>query len=382
MKNKVGKIITVFIMFSLVVVLFAATFICMPKEKKVFSENENRYLLEFPKLSFETVVDKSFMQDFEEWFSDRFFWRIQWIYAKNSVEKLIGKQEINGTYMLDDRLLEVFGDYDEEKNDERLSVIDSFSKQYDGVQFYMLMVPTALGIYEDELLDSIPVNSENEYIKNCYEALENVECVDICDELYSHRDEYIYYRLDHHWTSLGAYYAYAGLGEALGYEAYSMEQFDVKCLSTEFRGTLYSKTLFMNMEMDSIDGYTLENEPKVEVSVITGNKNTEYDSLYFDDYLETKDKYSYFLGNNAGIVDINTDIDNKKSLLVIKDSYANCLIPFLKNHYSKITVVDLRYIKTKYTDYFDVNDYDQVLFLYNCITFSEDTGINRLKVTD
>ena len=107
----------------------------------------------------------------------------------------------------------------------------------------------------------------------------------------------------------------------------------------------------------------------------------EYDSLYFREYLEVKDKYSSFMGTNSPLMTITSDENpNGQSILIFKDSYAHSFIPFLTNHYSNITILDMRYINAGYSSLVDIEEFDSVLILYNSITFSEDTGIRKLRI--
>ena len=131
-----------------------------------------------------------------------------------------------------------------------------------------------------------------------------------------------------------------------------------------------------------MDYYILANgEPKVHMVSINDKNKTEYDSLYVREYLDTKDKYSSFTGENAPIVHITTDVEKGKNLLVIKDSYAHSLVPFLSKHYSKITMVDMRYINTGLNNFINMSEYDQVLFMQNVITFTEDSYMKKLALT-
>ena len=99
------------------------------------------------------------------------------------------------------------------------------------------------------------------------------------------------------------------------------------------------------------------------------------DTLYDDKYLNEKDKYSYYLSNNSSIIEIDTNVDNNEQLLIIKDSYANSLIPFLVNHYKKLIIIDPRYYKSSIIDYINNNNIKNVLFIYNMNTIDKDSGI-------
>jgi hypothetical protein len=192
--------------------------------------------------------------------------------------------------------------------------------------------------------------------------------------------DYIYYRTDHHWTTYGAYLAYAAASGQMGYAAPDISSYNVEHASSEFKGTFYSKALYNNIPDDTIDFYfNAEDEAAVTVEITSafGEEPAVYDSMYFRDYLNVKDKYSSFLGTNTPIVKIKSDNDGGK-LLIIKDSYAHCYAPFLTENYSEITLLDMRYIQISYKSVIDMSDYDQVLFLYNVSSFASDTDLKKL----
>ncbi len=368
------------------------TFVYMPKEERPFSENENEYLSAFPNFSLRTYKDKTFMNGFDEWLSDRFLAREQWIIFKNNTDMAIGKDEINGVFIRNNMMMQVWKDYDEELLQKNIKSVNNFIKNHPDIEAYFMLVPNAQEIYSDTLPEFAVVGDQNKFINDFYSSLDGFAgTIDAYSILSQARedDSYIYYRTDHHWTSYGAYLGYKAAGEELGYTPKKIDEFSIEHASYDFRGTLFSKTLDFNITPDVIDYYTLtENEPKVKVSVYNENSNVlngnikydEYDSLYFREFLDVKDKYSSFLGQNSPIVTIESDIaDNDRSLLIIKDSYAHSMIPFLAKEYSKITMIDLRYIRTDFQMFVSPDDYDQLLFLYNVITFSEDENIVKLN---
>ena len=247
---------------------------------------------------------------------------------------------------------------------------------------YFMLVPTAQEMYSSQLPSYAGFLSQKSFIDDCYKGVENITTIDCLSYLSGHANEYIYYRTDHHWTSLGAFYAYTAAAKTLGYSAYGLGSFNIETASSDFRGTLFSKTLDSSITPDAIDFYMLaRGEPKVSMTVNTGMEIQQYDSLYVRDYLSQKDKYSAFTGSNQPIVTIETDVDNGKSLLLIKDSYAHSLVPFLSKHYSKITMVDMRYIKVGLENFLNISDYSQVLFTFNAISFSEDDSLRLLRLT-
>ena len=383
MSLKMKKImIALFALFLTVPAIL--TFLFLSPEAQPFSENENRYLARFPKFSFDNITNKSFMEDFDEWLSDRFIGREDWILMKNKAESAIGKTEISGVFTYDDRMMEVWSGYNEELFQKNLEAMNNFASRHDDIPMYFMLVPNAQEIYSN-LLPSVAVTgNQKTFIRDAYNSLTEFDgFIDAYSQLSNNKSDYIYYRTDHHWTSYGAYLGYVAASSKLGFTAIDSGKFAIEHASNDFRGTLFSKTLDKSVTPDVIDFYTLnENEPKLTLSIIQNDGTyKEYDSLYFREYLDKKDKYSVFTGPNAAIMHIETQLENNdESIIIFKDSYAHAMIPFLTNHYSKITVIDLRYLNVDFQNYVSLDDYDQVLFLYNVITFSDDTDVKKLNI--
>ena len=140
-----------------------------------------------------------------------------------------------------------------------------------------------------------------------------------------------------------------------------------------FYGSLYSKSVFRNLLPHSIELYIPKTDESYEIEYYDENKISE--SLYDMESLNKKDKYTVFFGGNHSLIKISTNIHNGKKLLIIKDSYANSIIPFLAGHYSEIYVVDPRYYIDNVNQLIENNDIDNVLVLYNVISFFEDPSI-------
>lgn len=382
MKNLHKKImIVLFALFMLAMPILTLVF--LSPEKQPFSENENRYLAQFPKFSFESYKNKKFMEGFDDWISDRFVGREQWIEFKNSSDRAIGKTEINGVFIENDMMMEAWKSYDHTIYDKNLKAINKFAENHENIPIYFMLVPNAQEIYKNNLPAFAPVENQKKFIDNFYSDLSGFEgTVDVYSALKEKsEDSYIYYRTDHHWTSFGAFLAYQAAAPVLGYESYPYSAFEIEHASHDFRGTLFSKTLDFNVTPDIIDYYTVaKGEPEVKVSVYDKPDNStgkiiykNYDSMYFRDFLDVKDKYSSFLGQNSPLVTVeNPSAKSEKSLLVIKDSYAHSLVPFLSKEYKKVTMIDLRYINADFQIIAPLEDYDQLLFMYNVITFSQD----------
>lgn len=394
---------------KLMIALFALTLcgtslvtLLLPKKEK--SENENRMLAEMPTLvngkKLETAKNpadvwnsvkwkylndrtgNAFKDDFETYLCDHLAGRELWVKASNGIQKITGKQEINGVYTVGDSLVQAFKGYDEEIVNKSIAAMNGFAKRFPDKQTYLMLAPTAQEFCYNKMPSYAGLASEKAFIEDCYKKTENIATIDCRSFLAGNEGDYLFYRTDHHWTSLGAFLAYQSAAKVMGYAAYGYGSFNIETASSDFRGTLYSKTLDDSITPDSIEYYIMsKNEPKIKLTSVNGGEKLEYDSLYVRDFLEVKDKYSSFTGSNSPLVEIETDVDNGKSLLVIKDSYAHALVPFLSKHYSKITMVDMRYIHVDLNQLINMKEYQQVLFMFNVISFAEEESLSTLGLT-
>lgn len=370
------------VVFMLIIFLMPLIFLFSGEES--FSEAENRPLAKKPEFSFSALADKTYMSDMDSFLSDNFPNRIGWVKTKKFFDRMLGKTIINGIYLADDMLIEKLPEPDYEEVEKSIDAINKFADYYSNTKVSFMLVPTSAGIYTDKLPSVAPQLNQREFINETASRLNsNVSVIDIYDTMIAERENYIYYRTDHHWTSYGAYCAYRHAASNLGYKAADYNKFDIEHVSSGFTGTFYNKCFYDGVEKDIIDIYNYKNGNNVtSVTQNDGAGETSSDSIYFREYLDGGDKYCVFLGNNKAYTNIKTDSLNRKKILVIKDSYANAFIPFLVNHYSEIAVVDLRYVKNSFKEYVNPNNYDQTLFLYNASTFSTDTNVKMAGFTE
>ncbi len=367
------------VLFSVVLVGLAV--ITAFSKKSSFSEEENRNLSTFPSFSLSAINDKSFMNGFDSYISDHFFGRNFWVNLKSSLELLTLKKENNSILLTNkNSLVEDLEKPDERKVNLNISGIEGFAKNNPDAKVFVAIAPTALDIYSDSLPYGKSTWSQKAEIDSFYSKIsKSAYGIDIYTSLYSNRDQYIYYNTDHHWTTLGAYYAYTQIATALDFKPYEKSPFDIEHASYDFYGTYSSKSK-ISVTADTIDIYSLaSSELKVtEVIVNDGKEQKSYDSLYFREWLTKKDKYSVFLGQVQPEVTVKTNVQNDKKLLIFKDSYAHSLLPFLALHYSEIKLIDLRYTNQNYRDLVNVSDYNDVLMLYNIDSIAHSYDIATL----
>ena len=342
--------------------------------KKEFSPLENRYLQKAPELSLETVTDGTFMTDAEKYVSDHMVGRDFWVALKAWSERLSGKQENNGVYFAaDDTLINRVDTPDSADLDKRMGYVDALVGNV-SVPVYFGLIPTAASIWGDKLPEGAPTADEKAIIDGLYFNT-GANTVDLHGALDAHKGEAIYYRTDHHWTSLGAFYGANVLLESMGLEPLELDDYAKTTVSDQFYGTIFSSSGVRWVQPDQIDTYIPGDGVKV-TSYFTGEP--EEGSLYVNSFLDKKDQYSYFLGGNQPLCVIETEHSDAPKVLVIRDSYSDSLAPFLTERFSQVHLFDLRYNLTSIQSYVEEHDIDSVVVLYSFSNFATDPNLSLL----
>ncbi len=362
------------IFFSVFVVIWLiVTLVNVLTPYKDFSENENKYFSKFPEFSFKGIVNGEYMQDVETYINEQFILRDNWISIQSVLEYVTGKRENNGVYIGNDALFEKIDEPSPEKVDANINAINYFIEQTN-IPTSVMLVPSASEIQSDRLPAFSDVWSQKELINSVYEKT-NADCVSVYETLLNSKNEYIYYRTDHHWTTYGSYLAYVEYCKVLGLTpiSYSAEK-----VSDSFNGTLYSKSGVRFVESDTIESFNIAYKTSCDIMELPSDVKKS-DSIYFPEKLEIKDKYTYFLGENKPVVTAYSNNGNDKKLIIFKDSYSHCMAPMLLEHYSEVTFIDIRYIKQSLDKYIDISEYDNALFLYSVDGFANQNNLGVLK---
>ena len=357
------------VLFLGFIAVFMLLFIFSPN--KTFSERENRVLQASPKFSFSSLFSGKYISEFEDYVTDQFPFRDSWVTLKARSEILSGRDENNGIYLCDDgALIEPFVSPALSEVDFKLAAIGRLLENTE-IPVYFALVPSASEIWSFKLPADAPNDSQKELIDYAYSET-GCYNIDIYSELYEHKNEEIYYRTDHHWTTLGAYYAYVAIMEELGLDYNALSDYTQRVVSESFYGTTYSSSGFSWVSPDSISvyaddfGVTVTNYPKGAA---------ETGLMYDESALDTKDKYAYFFGGNTPLLIIQTENLAAPSLLIIRDSYMDSLTPFLAPHFSEIHIIDLRYYKLSLAQYIKDADISNILICYNVKNFVEDENV-------
>lgn len=357
------------VVFSLFILAFALAFILLPDRD--FSEQENRYLTKAPAFSLSSLFSGEFTQRFESYSSDQFPLRDLWIGVKSSVERALGKTENNGVYFCSkDTLITRFEEPNENLLEINLAAVNYLVEKTEA-QVYLSLIPGAVSIWADRLPANAPNADQKALIERIYGAV-NAETVDVYGTLAAHAEEDIFYRTDHHWTTLGAYYGYTALAKAMGLTPAPKENFSPKVETESFYGTIYSSSGVRWVRPDRIETWVSDEG----VTVTNYNDGTARPGVVYDrSKLETKDKYAMFFGGNTPLLTIDTGAVGKPRLLLLRDSYSDSELPFLFNDFSEIHVVDLRYFKQSVLGYIREHDIDTVLINYSLANFTSDNTV-------
>ena len=364
----------------LVFLIVAFAFNLFSKDKK-YSESENRMLAQKPVFSMANLTSGKYMKDMEDYVTDQFFIRDKWINLKVLEDLALGKKESNGVYIgKKDYLMEIPTAPNQKALDNNLDAISNFSASHPDINTVMTLIPNAAYIYDHLIPRNAPVRDQEKDIKYVMNAVStSLNFVDLTKTMSSHKEEDIYYKTDHHWTTLGARYAFDALSTALGIEKPTQE-YKIYPVTHSFQGTLASKSGY-DKALDTIEIYVPQGV-NTDCVVNFTDEGEKTASVYESAALEKKDKYEVFFGGNHTRIDISTPMEGKKNLLLFKDSYANCFIPFLVPYYRNIIVIDPRYFYDDIESLISDNEITDVLFLYNVNTFLGDNSLGDVLVSE
>lgn len=366
-------------LFLIMIFGFTAATLINPDQE--YSESENRTLAQMPQATVETVLNGAFESDYETYLTDQFVARDAWIGLKTDVERLMLKSESKDIYFAeDDYLIEKHtGVFTSDTAELNPRILGQFAKLYEdrfgADHMTFMVVPNAVEILEDKLPAFASPYDQEGYLKQIQEQLPEGTWFDTSAILREHKEEEIYYRTDHHWETLAAFYVYQAWAQQKGFDVPSQDDFEIETASDSFEGTIQSK-LGIDARKDTLELYL----PKEDIfyTVQTGDgAEVEY-SVYDRTALETKSKYDIFFGGNHAMVKIATRAETGRRILVIKDSYAHCFVPFLLEEFDAIDMLDIRYYNQKVSELIQNGGYTDLLFLYNASGFADDTSISRL----
>ena len=363
---------------SLVAITAASLLICgalvMLRPAKVYSEAERRALAQKPSVSIASIKSGELFEALADLFCDQFPARRTLTALKAASERALGKRENNGVLFADGGYLVTSPKYESlslyEKN---LSAIKAFCSERErtGADTYVFFAPRGADVLSAYLPKNYPSDELSGVWRTARTTLPNLITATGEMRQKASDGEDAWFRTDHHWTHLGAYECYASLGDALGYTPLPLEYWNIECVSESFLGTVYSKSGVRSATPDSI--YLPISDTELTLTYHSDKKKTS--TLYDTQKLLGADKYSVYLGGNFDHVSVRADGAERPRLTLIKDSFANSVIPYLAEHFD-LEIYDLRYFKGSIKD--ELADTDAVLILYGIDTAITDGSLDLL----
>lgn len=363
------------ILLSVVVLIVILWNVLVPDRE--ISTRESRVLAQRPKLTLSSLVSGEFMDKYEAYLSDQFAGRDLWRNLKVALGRVGGVRQENGVVLGDGgQLFDTLESPNQDTLLETLSALGTFVDGHSDMNFYMMLVPDAACVLTGKRPYLATFPDQNHMITQVKRGLsESVTWIDVTEVLSGHAEEKIYYQTDAHWTSLGAYYAFGAAAEPLGISKDVVNEYAAYPVSTSFNGILSSKSGYCLDIQEEIDIYVPKGRDNdVVVNYVDEQRKTT--SLYDSSRLEGSDQYELFLGGDTSVLDIRTASESGRRLLVVKDSFANCFIPFLAPHFREIVVVDPHYYSGTLQELLGTYRISDVLFLYSGNGFFQDNSLS------
>lgn len=361
--------------FHLVFILIISVMLVMNvlKPEDSFSVRENRTLQTAPSFTISSFQNKSYQAAVEQAYNDQFYLRDGFIKVQRNVITRLGMKQIGQVMIRNNQLYQAQEPIDPEFVDALTTQLNEFASSYHKLHFDFLLIPTKDIIDHDPILSTLTLEKRN-YMNSVLSNLSSqYDIVNTMTPLIEHRDEYIYYKGDHHWTTLGAYTIFDEWRKA---HQFNLKQvYTSKIANDAFYGTLSNQS---GVEIrDQIELYIPQSdEIKTVVTYVEEQKKTT--SVYDYNKQYSANPYEVFLGGNYPRIDIDTNAKETRRLLLIKDSYANCMIPFLLPYYHTITVIDPRYYYDSLASIISERSISDVMLLYNTNTFFSDSSLYHL----
>ena len=367
-----------FILVFCFLILFFTIASLLGKDRS-FSAEENRNLAEKPAFSLSSCLDGSYFTALSTYHSDQFPGRDRFMSLRFHLKCLLGQKEFGQTILGSDQYLMAAPVIpDNQKVSSSCGSIVSFCKQYDQLSVYFMLVPGAASILSDKVPEGLPLRDQIADIRTVENYLSpHLNVVDAVTTLSRHKDEPIYYKTDHHWTTLGACYAFNALADSMGLNA--TKKYNVYTVTDSFSGTQASQS-GGHITTDSIQVYEPLDIENV-YAVYYPDTKTRSSSLFVSSALQEKDQYTVFTGGNHDLIQISTTNQNGRKLLILKDSYANCFLEFLTPYFEQIDIVDPRYYYENLGTLIRTDNITDVLFLYSANTFMVDTTLTDVLNT-
>ena len=407
MKNKYTVSIAIFV---IAIVGFGIFSFIDPDN--TFSDSENRELAIMPSFTFGSYLDGSFMTDFETYFNDQFPLRNNLISVSKTYKSLMfpnffiseddvitlpptnvsadnsedmsgdgGKTEneesantdvLNGSMIYNGRIMEIFKVADNFIS-RYTAIVNQLTEECGNPDTYVVIPPPAYTLYapESHVTEATDFSISFEKMKS---QLQNVTVVDLRNTFAAKKDEYLYFRSDHHWTATGAYYACSEFLKVSGNTPLPLLDSYETGEREGYLGSLYKAIMTNQLSSmfeenpDTVRYYIPFAEASVTSYTTAAMTDPTERQVIYPDYNRNTNLYNVYMGGDIPLGHITTNVGNGKSIMVVRDSYGHAFIPFLVDAFEEIWLIEPRYFndttnKLELGEFFIAHDIDTLLFL-------------------
>ena len=299
-------------------------------------------------------------------------------------EPQVAPETVGGLLVVEDSAYEYYNFVTDLAKEYITAVVNAGSKLAGKATVYDMVIPTSIDIMlpesyieKNSLNTSDQKKAIDEYILPSITAQDpNIKTISIFDTLKAHANEYLYFRTDHHWTQLGAYYGYVEFCKARGFEPVALDQFD-RADYTGYLGSFYTATnsAALAANPDTVEAYIPRADVNLSFTQTDGQTVESWPLIADGEQYDTTSKYiAYCAGDQPYEEIVNNDMAEGPSIVVVKESFGNCFLPFLVNHYKTVYVVDYRYYDGTVTDLVNSTGATDVLLLNN-ISMTRNEGL-------
>ena len=341
----------------------ALGYLLLPKTD--FSEMEKRYLAEPPKFTWNTGSTGKWGGEVEEYLADHIPGRNFFVGVNAYLELWAGRQGLKDVWLVEGKLVEAPVALNEATVERNMKTINSFAQKV-GQDVHVMVVPSAgwavgdAAYTDEDTLDAI------------YAAAGELVRPVAVEDVYRGNPQ-LYYNTDHHWTSQGAYLGYSAFVSSVGKTPRAQEDFTVT-VAENFQGSTYSRSALWLTKAETIELW----QGAEGITVTNGETEGVHQGLFYPERLETADKYTVFLDGNHSIVRVHNP-NGQGKVLVVRDSYSNCLGCFLAQTYEEVVLIDLRYYRQSVSNLVLEEGFDDILVCYSCANFLTDTNLMLLR---
>lgn len=391
------------IIFIAVLIIIGSLNLIKPEEK-VYLQEENRMRSKKPEFTKESFFSGEYFKAADDYFADNFIFREIFISIDKKISQFKGVNFGERARIIEYSVANVVNYFDKYDPNEKLEdtewgkilvynckameintfnelaaqnyakAINLFVSNFPDLNIFSLLVPTQIEFIDEMVYKSLSI-SQKETIRAVQNKFyDSVIKVDIWEQFFIHRDEYLFFRTDHHWTQRGAFYAYQVFAELIGEKKPLIEDYE-KTEYYDFVGSLYSVTNAYELKENPDYIEVFDNKIPHTYKSLQGDILFEGDKILVNSWLDTKDKYGVFMGGDHPLVKVESQQDIKRNILVIKDSYANAFIPFLTEIAGNIIVIDPRLFQGSVNDLIKEHEITDILFInYALITRQDGYG--------